>query len=49
MEFFSDDKRTMFLFYNNQYYLLKEDNERLKPLQAIQDTTLLKKLRDYRN
>jgi hypothetical protein len=50
MEFFADgDNRTVFLFYKGQYYLLKEDNEKLKPLKAIDDQALLKKLKEYRN
>jgi hypothetical protein len=48
MEFFSDDKRTLFLYYNDGYYLLKEDSDKLKPLNAITDPALLKKLKDYR-
>jgi hypothetical protein len=50
LEFFSDDnKRTLFLFYKEEYYLLKDDNQRLKPLNAIQDPALVKKLKEYRN
>jgi hypothetical protein len=48
MEFFSDDKRTLFLYYNDGYYLLKEDSDKLKPLNAITDPALVKKLKDYR-
>jgi hypothetical protein len=48
MEFFSDDKRTLFLYYNDSYYLLKEDSNKLKPLNAITDPALIKKLKDYR-
>lgn len=48
MEFFNDDKRTLFLYYKDNYYLLKDDNEKLKPLNAIQDPTLIKKLKEYR-
>jgi hypothetical protein len=49
LEFFSEDKRTLFLFYKEEYYLLKDDSEKLKPLNPIQDTTLLKKLKESRN
>jgi hypothetical protein len=49
MEFFSDDKRTLFLYYNEHYYLLKGNSTSLKPLNAIQDTELINKLREYRN
>jgi hypothetical protein len=48
MEFFSDNKRTVFLFYKDNYYLLNEDNDTVKPLTPISDPTLLKKLKDYR-
>ncbi|HOY14293.1 MAG TPA: hypothetical protein PLY70_14190 [Saprospiraceae bacterium] len=49
MEFFSEDnKRTIFLFYKDHYYFLKEDGEKIKPLKAISDPTLIKKLKDSR-
>jgi hypothetical protein len=48
MEFFSNNKRTMFLFYKDNYYLLSDADEKVKPLSAINDAALLKKLRDYR-
>jgi len=49
MEFFSDDnKRTIFLFYKDHYYFLKEDSDKIKPLKAISDPALSKKLRDSR-
>ncbi|HMG91428.1 MAG TPA: hypothetical protein VK589_15305 [Chryseolinea sp.] len=48
MEFFSNNKRTMFLFYKDNYYLLSDSDEKVKPLSAINDAALLKKLRDYR-
>ncbi len=48
MEFFTDNKRTAFLFYKNNYYLLNEESEKIKPLTAVTDATLLKKLRNYR-
>lgn len=49
LEFFNDDKRTIFLFYNDQYYLLNEEATKLKPLNPITDKVLIKKLREYRN
>ncbi|MDH5251225.1 MAG: hypothetical protein OEW40_19680 [Cyclobacteriaceae bacterium] len=49
MEFFSDNKRTMFLFYKDNYYLLNEETEKVKALTPINDATLLKKLKDYRS
>ena len=48
MEFFSDNKRTVFLYYKDNYYLLNEDNDDVKPLTPINDPVLLKKLKDYR-
>lgn len=48
MEFFSDNKRTMFLFYKDNYYLLNEENEKVRALSPIHDADLLKKLKDYR-
>jgi hypothetical protein len=48
MEFFSDNKRTVFLFYKDNYYLLNEENDAVKPLTPISDPLLLKKLKDYR-
>lgn len=49
MEFFSDNnKRTIFLFHQNNYYLLNEENTKVKPLTTINDPLLLKKLKEYR-
>jgi hypothetical protein len=48
MEFFNGEKRTLFLYYNEHYYLLKDNSTSLKPLNAIQDAELLNKLREYR-
>lgn len=49
MEFFSNNKRTMFLYYKENYYLLNEENDKVKPLSPIGDPALLKKLKDYRS
>lgn len=51
MEFFADDKRTLFLYYNDQYFLLKEQNGsgNVRQLTAIQDQELVKKLKESRN
>jgi hypothetical protein len=38
-------KRSVFLFYKNNYYLLNEDNG-VKPLSPVNDPLLLKKLRE---
>jgi hypothetical protein len=48
MEFFSNNKRTLFLYYKENYYLLNEDDNKIKRLAPISDPALLKKLKDYR-
>ena len=48
LEFFDNNKRTVFLYYNSNYYLLDETKEKPTPLKAIADPDLLKKLREYR-
>ena len=48
MEFFADDKRTVFLYYNDRYYLLEEASDEVRPLTPITDPALLKKLVEYR-
>ncbi|HEX8039978.1 MAG TPA: hypothetical protein VF490_12545, partial [Chryseosolibacter sp.] len=49
MEFFSDQKRTVFLYYKNHYYLLPEADSQVRPLTAIKDPALLKKLDESRS
>lgn len=49
LEFFSDNKRTIFLYYKNNYYLLDEGNEKVKALSPINDPELLKKLKESRS
>lgn len=49
LEFFSDNKRTMFLFHKANYYLLDEQGTRIKSLTPIRDEVLLQKLRAYRS
>jgi hypothetical protein len=49
LEFFSGNKRTAFLFYKENYYLLNEDNDKIKPLVPITDPILRNKLQEYRN
>jgi hypothetical protein len=49
LEFFGDEKRTIFLYYDNQYFLLKDNNERIKELVAVQNAELIKKLNEHRN
>lgn len=48
LEFFSNNKQTIFLFYNSNYYLLDEKEEKPTPLKPITDQALLKKLKEYR-
>lgn len=48
MEFFNNKKRTVFLYYHSNFYLLDESQEKPTPLTAITDPQLLQKLRDYR-
>ena len=49
MEFFSDEKRTVFLYYKDNYYLLEERDYKIRPLTTITDPSLLKKLKEYRS
>ena len=48
MEFFSDNKHTVFLFHENKYYLLNEASDKVKPLTAITDPALIRKLKEHR-
>jgi hypothetical protein len=49
LEFFADNKRnTVILFYKNDYYLLREDIDKVTPLKPISDPALLNKLKEYR-
>ncbi|HEY9047620.1 MAG TPA: hypothetical protein VIN08_17055 [Ohtaekwangia sp.] len=48
MEFFSENKHTVFLFHENKYYLLNEASDKVKPLTAITDPALIKKLKEHR-
>jgi hypothetical protein len=48
MEFFSENKRTIFLFHQNNYYLLNDETEKVRPLAPITDPVLIKKLKEYR-
>ncbi|HET9487676.1 MAG TPA: hypothetical protein VFO54_09585 [Chryseosolibacter sp.] len=49
MEFFTNDKRTVFVYYNDRFYRLEETDTMIRPLEAITDKALLKKLREYRS
>lgn len=42
------EAHTMFLFYKNNYYMLDEKQIKVTPLEAIRDTALIKKLKEYR-
>lgn len=47
LEFFSDNKRTAFLYHKKTYYYLKE-TDKTTALTPVQDPALLNKLRQYR-
>ena len=49
LEFFAGDKRTVFLYYRDHYYRLEEADGTIRPLEAITDAALLKKLKEYRS
>jgi hypothetical protein len=48
LEFFDESKRTVFLYYKDNYYLLDEDSQKVKSLTPITDPVLLKKLKEHR-
>ncbi|MBL0743962.1 hypothetical protein [Chryseolinea lacunae] len=48
LEFFTDNKRTTFLFYNSNYYQLNDEGDKIRSLTPIKDPELLKKLKEYR-
>lgn len=54
LEFISGDnaapkKRTIFLYYKSNYYLLNQSGEKIKPLNPVTDPALLQKLKESRN
>lgn len=49
MEFFAHEKRTVFLYYKDRYYLLEEADNSIRTLSPITDPALIKKLKDYRS
>jgi hypothetical protein len=49
LEFFDDQKRSVFLFYQDKYYHLKDGSDGVQSLVAIKDQALLKKLKESRN
>ncbi len=46
LEFISGEKRTIFLYYKDAYYLLDPAGSRINPLVPVSDPALLKKLRE---
>ncbi len=48
LEFIASEKRTVFLFYRDTYYLLNTNAEKITPLVQVNDPELLSKLRQYR-
>ena len=46
MEFISENKRTVFLEYKNNFYLLNQAGEKIKPLSPVNDPALIQKLRE---
>ena len=49
LEFFSDNQRTVFLRYKSDYYLLKEIDQKIRPLTKITDPALINKLDESRS
>ena len=47
LEFFHENKRTVFLSYNSAYYLLDESKSKPTPLKSVTDPALLKKLQEF--
>lgn len=47
LEFIGEEKRTTFLSHKGSYYLLKEEGEKIRPLTAITDPTVIKALKAY--
>lgn len=48
LEFIAGEKRTVFLFYRDNYYLLDSDTDKITPLVPVQDAELLSKLKRHR-
>jgi hypothetical protein len=49
LEIFSEDKRTVFLYYKKNYYLLRDDNENVRELEPITDQALIRKIKEYQS
>ena len=48
LEFFNNNQRTVFLYYNSNFYLLDEAQIKPVPLKPIADQSLIQKLSEYR-
>ena len=48
LEFFTDEKRTAFLYYKDKFYLLNDNTDQVQELSPVTDTALLRKLKEYR-
>lgn len=48
MEFFADSRHTMFLRYQEHYYLLQDNGDKIKALTPVQDQALIQKLNSTR-
>lgn len=49
LELNAGDKRTVFLFYKDQYYGLEEADGKIRSLDPVKDPVLLQKLKAYRS
>jgi hypothetical protein len=49
LEFFDDEKRSVFLYYQDKYYHLKDGSDDVRALLVVKDQALLKKLKESRN
>jgi hypothetical protein len=48
LDFVAEDKtRTVFLYYNNSYYLLNQVGDKVRPLSPVNDPKLVQKLKEY--
>jgi hypothetical protein len=48
MEFFGGTKQPVFLYHKNNYYLMTNDGDKIKPLVPVNDPKLLSKLKELR-
>ena len=49
LEFNSDNKRTVFLYYRNKYYPIFSDTKKITPLEELDQKSLIEKLDNIRN